>query len=44
MGWGLGLAIALQLIRAHNGELQVHSEPGRGTTFEILLPRSTDDA
>ena len=43
-GLGLGLAIALQLIRAHNGELQVHSEPDRGTTFEILLPRRTDDA
>lgn len=43
-GLGLGLAIALQLIRAHSGELQVHSEPGRGTTFEILLPQCADDA
>jgi signal transduction histidine kinase len=43
-GLGLGLAIALQIIRAHDGELQVRSEPGRGTTFEILLPRRREDA
>ena len=43
-GLGLGLSIALQIIRAHDGELQVHSEPGRGTTFEILLQRRTDGA
>jgi signal transduction histidine kinase len=41
-GLGLGLAIALQIIRAHDGELKVTSDPGRGTTFEILLPRRTD--
>jgi signal transduction histidine kinase len=38
-GVGLGLAIALQIIRAHDGELRMRSEPGRGTTVEILLPR-----
>jgi signal transduction histidine kinase len=43
-GLGMGLAIALQIIRAHDGELQVRSEPGRGTTFEILLPRSSNGA
>lgn len=43
-GLGLGLAIALQIIRAHDGELRVASEPGRGTTFEILLPRRTGGA
>jgi signal transduction histidine kinase len=43
-GLGLGLAIAFQIIRAHDGELQVHSEPGRGTTLEILLPRRTKGA
>jgi signal transduction histidine kinase len=43
-GLGLGLAIALQIIRAHDGELKVASETDRGTTFEILLPRRTDGA
>lgn len=43
-GLGLGLAIALQIIRAHDGELNVASETDRGTTFEILLPRRTDGA
>jgi signal transduction histidine kinase len=43
-GLGLGLAIALQIIRAHDGELKVASDPGRGTTFEILLPRRSDGA
>lgn len=43
-GLGLGLAVALQIIRVHDGELKVASEPGRGTTFEILMPRRIDGA
>lgn len=38
-GLGLGLPIAYEIIRAHSGEIRVHSEPGRGTVFEILVPR-----
>ncbi len=37
-GSGLGLAIADWIVRAHSGELRVVSEPGKGSTFSVLLP------
>ena len=37
-GFGLGLAIARQAVRAMGGELDVTSEPRRGTRFSILVP------
>ena len=37
-GKGLGLAIAYSLVRGWNGDLSVESEPGRGATFEVLIP------
>ena len=39
-GTGLGLPIAKRIIEAHNGSAKVISEPGRGTTFHILLPKA----
>lgn len=39
-GTGLGLAIVKHLARAHGGEVRVTSELGRGTTFEIDLPKA----
>ena len=37
-GTGLGLSISYMLIKSHNGDIEVRTEPGRGTTFSIKLP------
>jgi signal transduction histidine kinase len=36
-GTGLGLALVRQILSAHGGEISLKSEPGRGSTFTILM-------
>ncbi|HSE40330.1 MAG TPA: ATP-binding protein, partial [Acidobacteriota bacterium] len=38
VGTGLGLSIVYQIIQDHKGEILVSSEPGKGSTFTIVLP------
>ena len=38
-GTGLGLSIVRQIIDLHGGNIEVESEPGKGTTFRVELPR-----
>jgi signal transduction histidine kinase len=37
-GLGLGLSICERIIKNHGGEIEVESEPGKGTTFKLHLP------
>ncbi len=38
-GTGLGLATVASIVQQHRGKLRVTSQVGRGTTFDVLLPR-----
>jgi PAS domain S-box-containing protein len=37
-GTGMGLAMVYGIVRNHGGAIEVRSDPGEGTTFDILLP------
>ena len=41
-GVGLGLAISHSILERHNGNIEVRSETGRGTTFTVTLPWDAD--
>ena len=38
-GLGLGIPLAYEIIRGHGGDMRVISRKGKGTTFEVILPR-----
>jgi signal transduction histidine kinase len=43
-GTGIGLSLVYRTIQLHNGDIDVESTPGQGTTFIIRLPQSRGEA
>src|SRR5262249_54562149 len=39
-GSGIGLSMVYRTVQMHDGEIEVQSTPGAGTTFSILLPQA----
>jgi signal transduction histidine kinase len=39
-GSGIGLSMVYRTVQMHDGEIEVESTPGMGTTFRLLLPQA----
>jgi two-component system phosphate regulon sensor histidine kinase PhoR len=37
-GTGLGLSIVKHIVFLHEGEIKVHSKPGEGSRFSVIIP------
>ncbi|MDQ6712341.1 MAG: HAMP domain-containing histidine kinase, partial [Candidatus Dormibacteraeota bacterium] len=44
VGTGIGLYLVRQVVEGHGGRVEVTSQPGEGSTFEIKLPVAVEDA
>ena len=43
-GTGIGLALSLQMVKLHKGEIKVESEPNKGASFEVTFPINLNQA
>ena len=41
-GTGIGLSMVYRIVQLHDGEIEVQSTQGRGTTFRVLLPQAAE--
>jgi len=44
VGTGLGLSVVYAIVTGYGGHVRVHSEPGRGTCFDVFLPEANGEA